>query len=207
MKKIKEILLPIFYLAIILIIISFIIITASKKAKAVPITSSWSNTATNTSTSTNPQKDKDKSNFNGENAVIYLGTHSQYEPFTIVLDKSLANEDLAQNIILNISNIISYNIEINSIKFEDKNIYIDFSNNAAPFNIEGNYIDSEKKLYSIYGYDNLTYTIFNSIYKTFSSYFGTDYNIFFSVNSENILIQDNTFTFFINAESPYILEE
>ena len=204
MKKIKEILLPIFYLAIIIIIISFIVITASKKAKAVPITSSWSD---NTTTSTFPKEDKDKSNFNGENAVIYLGTHSQYEPFTIVLDKSLSNEELAKNIILKISNIISYNIEVNSIKFENKNIYIDFSNNAAPFNIEGSYIESEKKLYSIYGYDNLVYTIFNSIYKTFTSYFGTDYNIYFSINSENILIQDNTFTFFINAGSPYILEE
>ena len=208
MKKIKELLAPIFYLAIIIIIISFIFITASQKAKAIPNNSITSNNVDASSNSTNINNDDEyRSNFNGENAVIYLGTHSQYEPFTVILDKSLPKEELGKEIISKISTAISYNIEINYIKFEDKNIYIDFSNDAAPFNIEGNYIESEKKLYSIYGYDNLVYTIFDSIYKSFTSYFGTDYNIYFSVNSENILIQDNNFTFFINTESPYILEK
>ena len=205
MKKFKEILTPFIFLAIIILIITFIITTASKKANSITTNSITNNTNTSLNTITN--NDEYKSNFNGENAVIYLGTHSQYEPFTVILNKSLSKEELGKEIISKISSAISYNIEINSIKFEDKNIYIDFSNNAAPFNIEESYIETEKKLYSIYGYDNLVYTVFDSIYKSFTSYFGTDYNIYFSVNSENILIQDNNFTFFINVESPYILEE
>lgn len=203
MKKFKELLTPLFFLSIIILIITLIITTASKKAKTVSNNSITSNNFLNTTNN----NDEYRSNFNGENAVIYLGTHSQYELFTIVLDKSLINEDLGKSIISKISSAISYNIEINSIKFENKNIYIDFSNNAAPFNIEESYIESEKKLYSIYGYENIVYTIFDSIYKSFTSYFGSDYNIYFSVNSENVLIQDNNFTFSIDSKTPYLLEE
>ena len=207
MKKFKNILPALIHLTIIILIISFIILTASKKAKSVPNSSNSSNTINNTSNTTSQKNDEYKSNFNGENAVIYLGTHSQYEPFTIILNKSLPKEELAKEIISKISSIISYNIDINSISFNDNNIYVDFSKNAAPFNIETSSIETEKKLYSIYGYDNLVYTIFDSIYKSFTAYFGIDYNIYFSVESENILIQDNTFTFLVNSQSPYILEE
>ena len=85
----------------------------------------------------------------------------------------------------------------------NKNIYIDFSKDYAPFNIENSRIDSENTLYSIYGNDNIVYTIFNSIYKSLITYFGNEYNIYFSTNSENININFDNFTFTVDASKPF----
>lgn len=202
MKKFKKFLIPIIIL--ILIIIVLFIIVKSKQTNSNIIENSNNTSSIN---SENNIDDKYKSNFNGENAVIYLGTHSQYEPFTIILDKSLSNEELSKSIIYKISELISYKIELNNIEFKDKNIYIDFSKDYAPFNIEESFIQSENKLYSIYGKDNLVYTIFNSIYKSLTSYFGTDYNIYFSCDLQNINISIDDFNFSIDSNTPYTLSE
>lgn len=201
MKKFKKVLIP-----IILIVIIIIIFVIAKQNKPNSNNKVISNKTSSTNSSTYVD-DTYKSNFNGENAVIYLGTHSQYEPFTIVLNKTLSNEELAKSIISQISNLTGYKIELNSITFNDKNIYIDFSNEYAPFNIENSYVESEEKLYSIYGNENIVYTIFNSIYKSLKSYFGNDYNIYFSSNSENINISINNFNFSIDSSVPYKLDE
>ena len=201
MKKIKKII--IFILLLLVIGITLLILNNKNNET----NNKTSNNDNNSSPTSNIINDEYKSNFNGENAVIYLGTHSQYEPFTIVLDKSLSNEELTKSIISNISNLINYKIELNNVTFKDKNIYIDFSNNYAPFNINGSIIESEERLYSVYGNDNLVYTIFDSISKSLTSYFGNEYNIFFSVNSENINITFDNFNFSIDSLIPYKLYE
>lgn len=196
MKNIKKIIIPV----LILLIIVTILFLNNQNRKT---NNTKSNNINNSSTSSNKINDEYKSNFNGENAVIYLGTHAQYEPFTIVLDKNLSNEDLAKSIIKKISSITNYKIELNSLTISNKNIYIDFSKDYAPFNIENSRIDSENTLYSIYGNDNIVYTIFNSIYKSLITYFGNEYNIYFSTNSENININFDNFTFTVDASKPF----
>lgn len=196
MKNIKKIIIPV----LILLIIVTILFLNNQNRKT---NNTKSNNINNSSTSSNEINDEYKSNFNGENAVIYLGTHAQYEPFTIVLDKNLSNEDLAKSIIKKISSITNYKIELNSLTISNKNIYIDFSKDYAPFNIENSRIDSENTLYSIYGNDNIVYTIFNSIYKSLITYFGNEYNIYFSTNSENININFDNFTFTVDASKPF----
>ena len=86
MKNIKKIIIPV----LILLIIVTILFLNNQNRKT---NNTKSNNINNSSTSSNEINDEYKSNFNGENAVIYLGTHAQYEPFTIVLDKNLSNED------------------------------------------------------------------------------------------------------------------
>ena len=201
MKNIKKIIIPILISLPIIILLLFL-----NKKHITNNTNTMSN-INKVTTHSNKNNNEYKSNFNGENAVIYLGTHSQYEPFTIILDKKLSNEDLAKDIIQKISSIIRYKIELNNLTISDKNIYIDLSQDYAPFNLENSYIESEETLYSIYGNDNIIYTIFNSIYKSLTSYFGTDYNIYFSCNSKNINISINDFNFSIDSSVPYKLEE
>lgn len=204
MKKFLE---PLLYLTIIILIISSIVIAVHKKTSK-PVTS-LANESTNTTYLNVIKQDKDeyKSNYSGENAVIYLGTHSYYDSFTIILNRNLKQEDLARTLIEKISKLISYKIEINSIRFEDNNIYVDFSKNGAPFETEKSYIETEDKIFSLYGADNLTYTIFDSIYTNFQVYFGTDKNIYYSCDSENINLNANGIKFNINKSEPYILEE
>lgn len=202
MKNFKKIIIPILILIIIIIILLFFNNQNKKTNNTIS-----DNTNNNVLSSSNIIDDEDRANFSGENAVIYLGTHSQYEPFTIILDKTLSDEELSKNIILKISELIGYKIELSSLTIEDNKIYVDFSKDYAPFNIEGSIIESEEKLYSIYGNDNLVYTVFDSIYKSLTSYFGNEYTIFFSVNSENINITFDNFNFSIDSSVPYELYE
>ena len=202
MKNFKKIIIFIFLLLII-ISIFFLLnkeISNSSKTTENKTTNSFISSTTN-------ETNTHKSNFNGENAVIYLGTHSQYEPMTVVLEMPESQEKFIENVIAKISSLIGYTIAINSVTISDTNIYLDFSSQYAPFNIENSKIDSDEPLYSLYGSENIIYTIFDSIAKTLSSYFGNEYNIYFSVDSTNINISINDFNLKINSSTPYIINE
>ena len=93
MKNIKKIIIPI------LISLPIIILLLFLNKKHITNTTNTISNINKVTTPSNKNNNEYKSNFNGENAVIYLGTHSQYEPFTIILDKKLSNEDLAKDII------------------------------------------------------------------------------------------------------------
>lgn len=199
MKHIKKIL----FILLIIIIILLVVFLFPKKENISPT----NNITSNNIPSSNTNEDKNKSNFNGENAVIYLGTHSQYEPMTVVLEMPDSKEKFIENIILKISSIIGYSIKINSVKLDGTNIYIDFSKEYAPFNIENSKLEADETLYSLYGTENIIYTIFDSIAKTLLSYFGTEYNVYFSADSENINISYKDFSFKISSTVPYVINE
>lgn len=200
MKKLKPILIIILIIIIILSIFIFI-----NKINSHQYTNNT--ISKNNNISTTNETNKNQSNSHGENAVIYLGTHSQYEPMTIVLETPDSKEKFIENIISKISSLIGYTIKINSIEINDTNIHIDFSKEYAPFNIENNKLETDEAIYSLYGNANIVYTIFDSIAKTLLSYFGTEYNIYFSADSENINITYNNFSFKIDLNTPYVINE
>ena len=200
MKKFKKIFFIIF---IIVIILGIFFLFNSNKSK--PITNNTS--SKNNNISTTNETNRYQSNFRGENAVIYLGTHSQYEPMTVVLEMPDSKEKFIENVILKISSIIGYTIKTNSVKLDGTNIYIDFSKEYAPFNIENSKLETDEALYSLYGTENIIYTIFDSIAKTLISYFGAEYNVYFSANSENINITYNDFSFKVDSTVPYVINE
>jgi len=106
------------------------------------------------------------------------------------IDKTLSKEEQIKTIINFIGTAIGYNIETNSIKIEGKNILIDFKNTSAPFETTESYIGNNEEKYQILQKNAISKIIFDSISKTLLNYFGNSPKIYFSVNNENISIND-----------------
>ena len=71
-----------------------------------------------------------------------------------------------EDIIQKISSIISYKIELNNLTISDKNIYIDLSQDYAPFNLENSYIEAEETLYWLdlsYSVNLIEYNLYESL--------------------------------------------
>ena len=65
---------------------------------------------------------------------------------------------------------------------------IDFNSNSAPFNTNDSYIGNEQYTTN----DDLAFTIFDSIEKTLQEYFGQNLDVWFSLDSGSITINDVT---------------
>lgn len=176
-----------------------------------------SNWKTNKNNSSNPNEtssnfilksDTNSSvNTSGENSGVYVGLTDQdkdnYIFVSIKIDKKASPENQVKSLISEISDAINYKIDINSVEINDNKIKIDFAKTAAPFELQESRLNSENPKYIIQFDDVVGKTIFDSINKTLKSYFGEETEVYFSADSENINIQNETLTLNIDLSKPY----
>lgn len=146
-------------------------------------------------------------NKRGENSGIYVGTtenedSDNYLFISIKMDKSGSKEDQAKTLISEISNAISYKIDINDVKIEGNKISVDFAKTAAPFDISSSNLQIEPKFFIASDYA-IPKTIFDSINKTFKSYFGANTEVYFSADSEDINIENEILPISIDSNKAY----
>lgn len=148
-----------------------------------------------------------KVNQNGENTVVAIGQTTDnienYIYYSIIVEKTLSEEDQILELINSISKIIGYKININKITISNNEIHIDFSESAAPFETVSSYYGDGNEKYFINTESSLSKTIFDSINKTLLLYLGNNMQVFFSVNDENISINENSRQISINKNIDY----
>lgn len=148
-----------------------------------------------------------KVNTHGENSGIYVGVNEKEKEnflfISIKINKKASKEEQVKSLISSISDSIGYKIDINSIEAVENKIKIDFANSAAPFELQNSYNSESTKKYMITNENFVAKTIFDSINKTLKSYFGEETEIYFSVNSENINIENTILTINIDMNKPY----
>ena len=87
-----------------------------------------------------------------------------------------------------IGDILGYRLIANDITDGKGGMTIDFNSNSAPFNTNDSYIGNEQYTTN----DDLAFTIFDSIEKTLQEYFGQNLDVWFSLDSGSITINDVT---------------
>ena len=123
------------------------------------------------------------------NTTIYIGTEDNFEEFNLNIDKSGSATYQASQILEAIGDILGYRLIANDITDGKGGMTIDFNSNSAPFNTNDSYIGNEQ--YTTTN-DNLAFTIFDSIEKTLQEYFGQNLDVWFSLDSGSITINDVT---------------
>lgn len=125
--------------------------------------------------------------------IIYKGEEKAF--------KMLHSEDITvARIIDSIGKIIGYNIICNSIEIGEKDgIIVDFSDKAAPFNIDV-HLETNNKAYEMYDKLDIAKCVFDSINKSIKANFGENKKIYYSVNGQNIEIPGMEK---INKNKPY----
>lgn len=146
--------------------------------------------------------DNPKANSKGENTIIYVGVKDSedsenFSLVTIKVNKELSKEDQAKTIVSKISDSLGYKIELNSLEINENTIKLDLSKTGAPFDFEASYLNDS----SIYFPSTkvLTKAVFDSIDRSFKSYFGEDTEVYFSADSENIELESIS----IDSSKPY----
>lgn len=167
------------------------------------------NTKTNTSENTtniifglyNNETPAPTINVNGENAGVYIGQSNNYTYFSMKINKESSTEAQVKALIKGIADTIGYTIEINSIEVNDLKIQIDFSDSAAPFEINNSYLGGGEKYHIVGSQNGIANIVFSSIHKTLFNYFGTGTEVYLSMNSKNIFLSESNTTIDMNV--PY----
>lgn len=142
-----------------------------------------SNNETNSDTNSQTEENQEY------NTTIYTGTEDNFEEFNLDIDKSGSSTYQASQILEAIGDILGYRLIANDITDGKGGMTIDFNSNSAPFNTNDSYIGNEQ--YTTTN-DNLAFTIFDSIEKTLQEYFGQNLDVWFSLDSGSITINDVT---------------
>ena len=142
-----------------------------------------SNNETNSDTNSQTEENQEY------NTIIYIGTEDNFEEFNLNIDKSGSATYQASQILEAIGDILGYRLIANDITDGKGGMTIDFNSNSAPFNTNDSYIGNEQ--YTTTN-DDLAFTIFDSIEKTLQEYFGQNLDVWFSLDSGSITINDVT---------------
>lgn len=142
-----------------------------------------SNNETNSDTNSQTEENQEY------NTTIYTGTEDNFEEFNLNIDKSGSSTYQASQILEAIGDILGYRLIANDITDGKGGMTIDFNSNSAPFNTNDSYIGNEQ--YTTTN-DDLAFTIFDSIEKTLQEYFGQNLDVWFSLDSGSITINDVT---------------
>lgn len=141
-----------------------------------------SNNETNSDTNSQTEENQEY------NTTIYIGTEDNFEEFNLNIDKSGSATYQASQILEAIGDILGYRLIANDITDGKGGMTIDFNSNSAPFNTNDSYIGNEQYTTN----DDLAFTIFDSIEKTLQEYFGQNLDVWFSLDSGSITINDVT---------------
>lgn len=121
------------------------------------------------------------------NTTIYIGTEDNFSEFKVDIDKDGSPTYQASQILESIGDILGYRLIANDITDGKGGMTVDFNASSAPFNTYDSYIGNEQYTVSD---DNLAFTIFDSIEKTLQEYFGQNLDVWFSLDSGSITIDD-----------------
>lgn len=143
------------------------------------------NTSNNKSDSNTTSQSEENQEYN---TTIYIGTEDNFEEFTVNIDESGSATYQASQILEAIGDILGYRLIANDITDGKGGMTIDFNSNSAPFNTNDSYIGNEQYTTN----DDLAFTIFDSIEKTLQEYFGQNLDVWFSLDSGSITINDVT---------------
>ena len=143
------------------------------------------NTSNNKSDSNTTSQSEENQEYN---TTIYIGTEDNFEEFTVNIHKSGSATYQASQILEAIGDILGYRLIANDITDGKGGMTIDFNSNSAPFNTNDSYIGNEQYTTN----DDLAFTIFDSIEKTLQEYFGQNLDVWFSLDSGSITINDVT---------------
>ena len=143
------------------------------------------NTSNNKSDSNTTSQSEENQEYN---TTIYTGTEDNFEEFNLDIDKSGSSTYQASQILEAIGDILGYRLIANDITDGKGGMTIDFNSNSAPFNTNDSYIGNEQYTTN----DDLAFTIFDSIEKTLQEYFGQNLDVWFSLDSGSITINDVT---------------
>ena len=121
------------------------------------------------------------------NTTIYIGTEDNFSEFKVDIDKDGSPTYQASQILESIGDILGYRLIANDIANGKGGMTVDFNASSAPFNTYDSYIGNEQYTVSD---DNLAFTIFDSIEKTLQEYFGQNLDVWFSLDSGSITIDD-----------------
>ena len=141
-----------------------------------------SNNETNSDTNSQTEENQEY------NTTIYTGTEDNFEEFNLDIDKSGSSTYQASQILEAIGDILGYRLIANDITDGKGGMTIDFNSNSAPFNTNDSYIGNEQYTTN----DDLAFAIFDSIEKTLQEYFGQNLDVWFSLDSGSITINDVT---------------
>ena len=113
--------------------------------------------------------------------IIYKGEEKKYD---IVHQEEMS----VKRIISSIAKIIGYSIGSNKIEIGEVNdIKIDFTKNAAPFDVSVHLETSQRK-YDMQNQVDIARCVFDSLKKTLKANFGEDKEIYYSVDGKDIEI-------------------
>lgn len=143
------------------------------------------NTSNNKSDSNTTSQSEENQEYN---TTIYIATEDNFEEFTVNIDESGSATYQASQILEAIGDILGYRLIANDITDGKGGMTIDFNSNSAPFNTNDSYIGNEQYTTN----DDLAFTIFDSIEKTLQEYFGQNLDVWFSLDSGSITINDVT---------------
>lgn len=146
------------------------------------------NNTSNNETNSNTTSQSEGNQQNEENnTTIYIGTEGNFTEFKIDIDKDGSPTYQASQILESIGDILGYRLIANDITDGKGGMTVDFNASSAPFNTYDSYIGNEQYTVSD---DNLAFTIFDSIEKTLQEYFGQNLDVWFSLDSGSITIDD-----------------
>lgn len=130
-----------------------------------------------------------------------MGDH--FTNVNVTINDSDTKEGSVKALIQGISDAIGYTIEVNSVSVEGNNIKIDFSSSYAPQEYEASYFGFGSEAYHILSSNGVAKTIFDSINKTLKNQFGEDTNVYYSIDDNDILIDNITPIIQINKNEVY----
>lgn len=139
----------------------------------------------------NNETDNDTTSESKEyNTTLYVGTEDKFEEFKVNIDKSASVTAQASQILNSIGDILGYKLIANDIANGKGGMTIDFNSSSAPFNTNDSYIGNEQ--YTTTDTKDLAFTIFDSLEKTLQEYFGQNLDVWFSLDSGSITIDNIT---------------
>ena len=124
------------------------------------------------------------------NTTIYIGTENNFKEFKVNIDKNASVTSQASQILNSIGDILGYRLIANDIANGKGGMTVDFNSSSAPFNTNDSYIGNEQ--YTTTDNQDLAFTIFDSIEKTLQEYFGQNLDVWFSLDSGSITIDNIT---------------
>ena len=130
-----------------------------------------------------------------------MGDH--FTNINVKINNSDTKEGAVKALIQGVSDAIGYTIEVNSVSVEGNDIKIDFSSNSAPQQNETSYYAFGSEAYHILSPNGVAKTIFDSINKTLKSIYGEETKVYYSIDGNDILIDNITPIIQINKNEAY----
>ena len=146
---------------------------------------------------------------NSEEAVIEnIEVEDNFTPIWLVTEESEKEyilghkgEKSVKLIIAGISQMVGTEIKVNQVYKSNRSVKINFYSSGAPINVDKVITTNHLKIKEMLSQKQKVYTILDSIAKTIKANYGEKIKVYYSVNSENIKIEEIELE--IDKDKPY----